>query len=762
MVSTLRRALFLAVVAAGGAASAQPVTLLHFNSEPGDYIGQGQQFTLTPLDGTITAAHTLASRVEVEFDSDDEPWYLVFAAPAGASLTPGIYEGATRWPFQSSTTPGLDVSGGSRGCNTLTGRFVVHEALYGAGGQVLRFAADYEQHCEGGAPALFGFVRYESSVTLGPRLSVGPASLYEGDAGSTNLRVTISLSAPASALVTVDYTTADGTAVGGSDYTPVSGTAAFPPGATTFVVEVPVRGDTVEEGDETFTLSLGTPAGAPIAFGQGVLTIRNEDPYHTLIHFNSEAGDYIGGGQEFTLTRDDGTITAEPISGGVHVEFNGADSWDLYFVPPAGSTLTPGVYEDAGDWPFQPPGSPGIGVFGAGRGCTGRGRFVVHEAEYGLSGEVLRFALDYEQRCGISSPALFGVVRHNSGVPVVRVSLAGAAVVEGDSGTAALAFPLSLEAASSGSTTIKLRTQDGTAISGSDYAPLSASVTIPAGQTELPVAVQILGDRLRESDETLFLRVAPGPYVSAGAAAVGTILNDDPQPGLSVNDVSILEGAPGDPALATFTVSLSAPSAQTVSVSYATLPGSAGPDDFTPISGVVQLAPGDTSATVSAPLLPDLQGEADETFSLLLSSPGDALLLDDLGVATILDDDEPLGFHLVAPCRLLDTRQGGTALAGGTTLTFAVGGGCGIPATAKAVALTLASVAPTDDGHLALYPAGSPPPATSIVNFARARTKAGTGMARLGAAGRLTLRAVMPAGSAGVTHAVVDVYGYFE
>lgn len=50
----------------------------------------------------------------------------------------------------------------------MTGRFDVLEAVYGTGGQVLRFAADFEQHCEGMEPALFGGVRYHSTIAAPP------------------------------------------------------------------------------------------------------------------------------------------------------------------------------------------------------------------------------------------------------------------------------------------------------------------------------------------------------------------------------------------------------------------------------------------------------------------------------------------------------------------------------------------------------------------------------------------------------------------
>ena len=79
-----------------------------------------------------------------------------------AALVPGAYEDATRWPFQAAGAPGLDVHGEGRGCQVLSGRFVVLEATYDGSGKVQSFAADFEQHCENAVPALFGSVRYQA------------------------------------------------------------------------------------------------------------------------------------------------------------------------------------------------------------------------------------------------------------------------------------------------------------------------------------------------------------------------------------------------------------------------------------------------------------------------------------------------------------------------------------------------------------------------------------------------------------------------
>ena len=764
MQPALRGALFLAIWAAGTTAHAQSATLIYFNSQAGDYIGQGQTFTLIPANGTITASGS-GSAVHVGFNGSTW-WDLDFVPPSGASLTPGVYEGATRWPFQSPTTPGLSVSGDGRGCNTLTGRFTVLEAEYGPGGQVLKFAADYEQHCEGGNPALFGSVRINSSVTLGPRLSVGSAAVYEGDGEPKSLWFWVTLSGPAATPITVDYATLDGTATAGSDYTAVSGTASFAVGQTTVGVAVPMLGDTSVEADETLQLVLSNAAGAPISFGVGQGTILNDDPYKTLIYFNSQAGDYIGLGQTFTLTPADGTINASPISGGVHVNFDGSTWWDLYFVPPSGTILTPGLYEGATRWPFQSPTAPGLSVSGDGRGCNNlTGRFRVLEAEFAPSGQVMRFAVDYEQHCEGMVPALFGSVRYNSSAPMVQASVTGGSVIEGDSGARALNFHITLSQTSIAPVRVSFSTRDGTATEGLDYAAYTGSVTIPAGAVEAVISVPVFGDTLSEADETLYLSLgaAVGALIGLPREAVGTILDDDPLPQLAVNDVSVLEGDPGHPSQAVFTVSMNAPSGQTVSVAYSTQQGTATVgEDFVYTSGTLTLAPGVTSGTVTVPIVPDRQEESDETFVLLLFSPSHATISSGMGTATILDDDTGMGFYTVTPCRLFDTRQAGPALGANTTRTFNAAGSCGVPSTARALAVNITAAAPTDLGYFRLYAAGSTAPAASVLNFTPGITRAGNGVVTVGDAGAVTVQCVMPIGSTGATHVVVDVFGYFQ
>lgn len=113
-----------------------------------------------------------------------------------------------------------------------------------------------------------------------------------------------------------------------------------------------------------------------------------------------------------------------------------------------------------------------------------------------------------------------------------------------------------------------------------------------------------------------------------------------PAPTISVNDVSVTEGNSGT-VNATFTVSLSAASTQTVTVNYATADGTAtaGSDYNQPRGETVTFAPGTTSQTVSVAVNGDTTFEADETFFLNLTGPVNATLNDAQGQATILNDD---------------------------------------------------------------------------------------------------------------------------
>ncbi|BDI31658.1 hypothetical protein CCAX7_37090 [Capsulimonas corticalis] len=110
-----------------------------------------------------------------------------------------------------------------------------------------------------------------------PPMSISSASLSEGNSGVKNMIFTVTLASPSAAAAQVSYTTANGTAAAGSDYTATSGTLIIPAGQTSATIAVPILGDTVPEPDETFTVNLSNAVGATLIGGQGVGTIVNDD-----------------------------------------------------------------------------------------------------------------------------------------------------------------------------------------------------------------------------------------------------------------------------------------------------------------------------------------------------------------------------------------------------------------------------------------------------------------------------------------------------
>lgn len=108
-------------------------------------------------------------------------------------------------------------------------------------------------------------------------VSVGDASLGEGDTGVRELTFTVSLSRPAGSPITVGYATADGTATAGADYEASSGTVTFANGEQSKPLTVPVTGDLSDEADETFLLRLAEPTNAILGDAEGVGTIVDDD-----------------------------------------------------------------------------------------------------------------------------------------------------------------------------------------------------------------------------------------------------------------------------------------------------------------------------------------------------------------------------------------------------------------------------------------------------------------------------------------------------
>ena len=161
---------------------------LTFVSEPGDYVGQGESLSFS--DGIDAYGSTDGRIVSVSVNSDGHWFFLNLAAPEGQVLAPGAYENAARYPFQNSDQPGLDFWGDGRGCNTVAGRFDVEAIKISSFGYVERLKANWELHCEGAEPALFGTVDITNPPPP-PALEITLKANTQGAVSRTTGRATV-------------------------------------------------------------------------------------------------------------------------------------------------------------------------------------------------------------------------------------------------------------------------------------------------------------------------------------------------------------------------------------------------------------------------------------------------------------------------------------------------------------------------------------------------------------------------------------------
>jgi uncharacterized repeat protein (TIGR01451 family) len=223
----------------------------------------------------------------------------------------------------------------------------------------------------------------------------------------------------------------------------------------------------------------------------------------------------------------------------------------------------------------------------------------------------------------------------------LTLSINGASITEGDAGHKDAILTVNLSAPSSQTVTVGYGTTALSATSGVDYQPVSGTLTFAPGVTTQTINVPIIGDVLDELDESfsIFLTNPTNAVLSSSSSAQGTIVDDDPSPSLSITNTSLNEGHAGT-TNANFNVSLSQSSSQVVTVDYATADGAASAgSDYMAAPGKLTFNPGETTKTISIIINGDVTVEPDETFTVTLSNPTNAVLGTSVGTGTIINDD---------------------------------------------------------------------------------------------------------------------------
>ncbi len=346
-----------------------------------------------------------------------------------------------------------------------------------------------------------GYVKLATSnivtVTAPPGLTINDVSVAEGNAGSSAATFTVSLSqAQTSQSVTVGFTTSNGTASAGSDYTAAAGTLTFPPGVTTQTVSVAVHGDTLFESNETFVVTLSNAAHATIIDAAGVATIVNDDipPVPTITALTPSASP--GGIIQFAVANG----PANPTDwAGLYLATAGDTNYlDWLFLN--GTRVAPATGVSAATLQFTAPTTPGT------------------------------YNLRYFAGSAYSKIATSANI---TVAPQPTLSVNDVTVTEGHAGSTIATFTVSLSPVNNAQTvSVSYATANGSASANSDYVPATGTLTFPPSSGSQTVAVSVTGDTTTESNETFTLNLSNAANAVLGdASGTATITDDDAPPG---------------------------------------------------------------------------------------------------------------------------------------------------------------------------------------------------------------------------------------
>ena len=482
-------------------------TFLWVNSQPGDFIGRGLDQLFMPPDAAVQAwLPQGGDTFRADITQGTRLWGVTISSPRGVPLAVGSYTGAVRSAFRPNGVPGLDVSGDGHGCNMLTGSFTVNAIAYSQYNELMLFDANFEQHCEGVVPALFGHIRVEippptPGVTLpvgsipvptsgsflymnsqGEYIGQGRESLYTSfdsavygalPLGGNHFNANVvqgtnvhwwyvDIAAPqgeplalGSYIRAVRYPFAPA----GRSSLSVSGDGR---GCNTITGKFDVnelsyssRGDllifqaTFEQHCEGGTAALfgririENPTSSPgVTLPAGSVTVPTSG---TFLYLNSAPGEYIGAGVEQLFTSANSALTSSFSDSRDY--FRGASvqaghTWNVDIAAPPGQALAAGSYVNAVRAAARSVG-PGLDVRGDGRNCSDiTGKFDVNELSFWPNGELRVFQATFEQHC--LGRALYGRMRIEPAAPVeLAVSVNEAGSVANKTGVATISGTLS-------------------------------------------------------------------------------------------------------------------------------------------------------------------------------------------------------------------------------------------------------------------------------------------------------------------------------
>jgi hypothetical protein len=486
-----------------------------------------------------------------------------------------------------------------------------------------------------------------ATVTIGDddtRVSVVATDPVAAENGPDTGVYTLTRQGPFDAALTVSYTVT-GTATAGLDYVALPGTVTFPAGSAETTVTVAPIDDALLEGPETVELRLGPGAGYQIgALANATVMIQDDErPAVTLITNDGSASEAGLDTAAFTVSRT-GPTTVELV-----VSFDVA------------GTATQGVdYQDLGGTVTIPAGASSATVT-----ITPIDDSLVEGAEHGI------LTLTADSSYAVVTPGIAAVTIADNDLGSVTIQAIDPAASESGRD------PATVSVIRTGDTAAPLTVflaASGTAID-TDYEPIGAFVTIPAGQAGITVTITPRLDNLVEGSEDLTLTVSPNlAYVVGSPASATVTIADDPAI-VSVNGDSVAAETGLEPGAFVLTRS-GGNLAATMSVSVAIGGTALANRDYVVLSGVVTFPAGQTTVAVAVTPLADNEVEGDETVVLTIGpGTGTVYLVGTPASATVTIADDPVIVNLA----VADADASEAGLDPGTVTVSRAGGNVATP-----------------------------------------------------------------------------------
>lgn len=355
-----------------------------------------------------------------------------------------------------------------------------------------------------------------------PSITIGTSFRTEGALGTSgNASFEVRLSNPSSQTITVAFSTANGTAIAGSDYADTSGTVTFNPGEGIKSIAVEVLGDNIDEVSETFFVNLSNPTNATIATAQGTGTIQDDDgPTLSIGDASVTEGNLGLKNLVFTVTLSAPTVqdvfvnyATAPGTATPGIDFSQVFSQTLFI--PAGSTSGTFNIRILGDFSIEPDEQFTVNLQFATNATIADGQAtgtIVNDDSHGK--------LQFSSETFSATEDAGGVI-----VTVNRVDGATDAV------------------------TVDFATSNGTATAGSDYPETTGTLTLNQGETSKSFFITFVKDDILEPDETLTVTLSNATGgATLGSPTTATLTIKAPQlflaleeAGLDPNQVAALD-----------------------------------------------------------------------------------------------------------------------------------------------------------------------------------------------------------------------------